>query len=296
MATRIPSLNWLRVFEAAARTGSFARAAERLAMSPPAVSQQIRALEGHLGRPLFDRQAAGVTLTEAGRRLLAVVSDALGRMETAAAEVAAPGQQPLVIGASSTLAVGWLTPRLPRFKATNPDVIVELHGLIGRSERVAAPFPLLIVFGAPPPGMDATRLFGERLFPVAVPELAAGINTTDDLLDHPLIEVADHRKNWAHVLGRDVLPQEANVTYADTTLNAAAMAASGLGLALARPPASDDVITRYGLVPCLPGFEMRGVEDYHVVHTSGVPLSDAAARFLAWVTSEAAATADAQGV
>ncbi len=67
MASRVPSLNWLRVFEAAARTESFARAAEQLNMSGAAVSQQVKALEQHLGAQLFQRQAHAVRLTEAGR-------------------------------------------------------------------------------------------------------------------------------------------------------------------------------------------------------------------------------------
>lgn len=71
----------------AARTENFARAAERLAMSPPAVSQQIRALEDHLGRTLFTRAPSGVALTEAGRSFLVVVGDALGRVEAAADEL-----------------------------------------------------------------------------------------------------------------------------------------------------------------------------------------------------------------
>ena len=77
MARRIPSLNWLRVFEAAARAGSFARAAETLNISPPAVGQQIRALEDHLGRALFERGPQSVMLTEAGRAYLPAGAQAL---------------------------------------------------------------------------------------------------------------------------------------------------------------------------------------------------------------------------
>ena len=106
MARRITSLNWIRVFEAAARTGSFARAAERLAMSPPAVSQQIRALEDHLGPRLFHRAAAGVSLTDDGRSLLSACSGPLAKIQSAAEELARPRQKPLVIGASLMLSVG----------------------------------------------------------------------------------------------------------------------------------------------------------------------------------------------
>ena len=290
MSKRIPSLNWLRVFEAAARSGSFARAAESLAMSPPAVSQQIRALEAHLGRPLFERAAAGVSLTEAGRSLLGVVGEALGRMEMAAASLAAPGRPPLVVGVSLAFSIGWLAPRLPRFTSANPDVTLELHSLLGRPEAPPRTAALWIAFGPPPPGTEGTTLFGERLVPVAHPEIAARVQSLDDALMHPLIEVADHRRNWAQVFGGDVLPGDARVTFVDTTLTALALAGASGGIALARPPASDDLVTRYGLVPCLPDFEVRGIEDYHVLHLSGAPLDPQADAFLSWICAEAAET------
>ena len=74
---RIPSLNWLRVFEAAARHQSFSRAGNDLNMSGPAISQQIKALEGHLDAKLFERGSRAVTLTEAGRAFLPVVRQSL---------------------------------------------------------------------------------------------------------------------------------------------------------------------------------------------------------------------------
>lgn len=290
MTKRIPSLNWLRVFEAAARSGSFARAAESLAMSPPAVSQQIRALEAHLGRPLFERAAAGVSLTEAGRSLLGVVGDALGRMEMAAASLAAPGGPPLVVGVSMAFSVGWLAPRLPRFAAAQPNVTLELYSLLGRPETPPRSATLWVAFGPPPPGTEGQALFGERLQPVAHPGIAARIRTLDDALAHRLIEVADHRRNWAQIFGSDVLPGAAQVTYVDTTLNALALAGARGGIALARPPASDDLVARYGLVPCLPGFDVRGVEEYHVLHSAGTLLDPQARAFLSWICAEAEKT------
>ena len=228
MTKRIPSLNWLRVFEAAARTSSFARAAERLAMSPPAVSQQIRALEDHLGRPLFERAAAGVTLTEAGRSLLLVTSDAIGRMEAAADALSAPSGPPLVIGISQTLYAGWLAPRLPRFVAAHPDLTLEFRSLLG-SETPPRDAALWIAFGQPPPGTESATLFGETLLPVAHPDLAASIRSVGDMLHHPLIEVTDHRKNWAQVLALDVLPSTARVIHVDTTLAALSLSLRGRG-------------------------------------------------------------------
>ena len=287
MADRIPSLNWLRVFEAAARAGSFARAAELLAMSPPAVSQQIRALEGHLGRELFERQAAGVRLTEAGRGLLVVVSESLGRMEAAASALSAPSRSVLVVGVSLAFSIGWLSPRLPHFLQEHPEIRLELHSLIGRSEAPPRHATLWVSFGPPPPGTDATVLFGERLIPVAHPQLASRIRNLDDLRGVTIIEVADHRQNWAQILGSDVVPSSMNILYVDTTLAALSLAASGAGVALARPPATGDLPSRFGLQPCLDDCELPGIEFYHVLHAKDASLSVAARAFKSWLCDEA---------
>ena len=296
MVKRIPSLNWLRVFEASARMGSFARAAERLGMSPPAVSQQIRALEAHLGRPLFDRAPAGVTLTEAGRNLMAGVGDALVQMETAAEAVSAPSGPPLVIGVSMMLSVSWLAPRLSGFVSRNRDITLELHSMLGRPETPPRDAVLWIAFGPPAPGTEATLLFGERLVPVACADVAARIGTRRDLLDHMLIEVADQRKNWGQVFGAEMLPAGARVLYVDTTLAALTLAASGAGIALARPPASDEVMARYGLVPCLPGFELPGIESYFLLHKTDIKLSRKAQAFHTWICAETEETRRTQAI
>ncbi|MEL6294342.1 MAG: LysR family transcriptional regulator [Pseudomonadota bacterium] len=286
MAKRIPSLNWLRVFEAAARTGSFARAAERLAMSAPAVSQQVRALEDHLGLRLFQRAAAGVTLTEAGRSLLVIVSDSLGRIETAVDALSAPKNPPLVIGVSMTLHLGWLGPRLPAFIAANPDIALQFHGLNGRPETPPRDAALWIAFGQPPPGTESVPLFGERLVPVAHPSLAKEIRCPEDMHGYTLIEVLDHRKNWAQVFGLDVLPRTTRMVNVDTTLAALSLAGAGCGLALARPPASDDLVVRNGLVPCMEEFAVEGVESYFLVWPKGARLSVDADAFRKWLIAQ----------
>lgn len=289
MAKRIPSLNWLRVFEAAARTGSFARAAERLSMSPPAVSQQIRALEDHLGRRLFDRAAAGVTLTETGRSLLVVVGESIGRMEAAAETLANPRGPPLVIGVSLMFSAGWLAPRLFGFQDAYPDITLQIQSLVGHPERPSRDAALWVAFGQPPPGTDSVPLFGEQLVPVATPDIAATIAHPTDMLSHTLIEVSDHRKNWAQVLGVDVLPAHAKILHVDTTLTALALASAGCGLALARPPASDHLVGRYGLVPCIDGLAVPGVETYHLLSATGARLSADAHAFQTWLLDEVTA-------
>ena len=227
MAKGTPSLNLIRVFDAAARTGSFARAAQRLAMSAPAVSQQIRALEQHLGRQLFHRDAAGVRLTDEGRALLSACTAPLAQIESATAEFARPRQKTLVIGASLMFSVAWLAPRLPQFLAANPGLRLDLRALHGRPEQAGHDVDIWVAFGPFGPGLVAQRLFGERLTPVATPELAQTIRTRDALLAQHLIEPSAHETTWAHVLGLQVLPTGTRTTKVDNSLAALHLAAAG---------------------------------------------------------------------
>ncbi len=286
---RIPSLNWLRVFEMAARTESFARAADALNMSPPAVSQQIRALEAWLGRDLFERRARSVVLTEAGRTFLPVVGSAIGSVEaTAASLFARGGAEPLIVRVSALLAASWLAPRLPRFLAAHPQVQLSVVAAINDAEFHRPDVDLSIPFGLPPgPGQTGIALMGEVLTPVATPALAAQIRSPQDLLTQSLIEVTSHQANWYRLLpdpaGWSTPPR---FTYTDTTLIALGLAAAGGGIALARAPATDALVAQLGLVPCLPGLQADGVETYSLVFAKSPGPSRAAQAFIDWVVAE----------
>ena len=290
MVRQLTSLNWIRVFEAAARTSSFARAAERLAMSPPAVSQQIRALEEHLGRKLFHRAAAGVSLTDDGRALLSACGAALTRIEAVTDEFARPKQKTLIIGASLMFSVGWLSPRLPEFLAQHPNIRIDLRALTGRPEDPDPDLALWIAFGPYSPGLAASRLFGEELTPVATAAVAARIHNLEDVLDHTLIEPSAHETTWAHVLGRPVLPSSVQTLKVDTTLAALELAAHGGGVALARAPATDHLLDRLGLVPCLDDVSVIGSESYHLLHHENAALTKEARAFMEWVKGKASSS------
>lgn len=283
---RIPSLNWLRVFEAAARAESFARAADVLNMSAPAVSQQIKALEAHLGRQLFTRGPRQVTLTEAGQAFLPAVAQSLHSVELAAENLfGAPRRETLMVQASQMFACGWLAPRLARFRALEPEVQLTLTSGIANEDFLRPGPDLRITFGQPQdPREDGDALFGEVIYPVAKPETAARIAAVEDLTQWPLIEIATHRANWFTLLPRDRPGQR--FLYTDTSSNAFAMAASGQGIALARAPASDALQALYGLVPCLPGLSVSGVQSYALVYPARSALSRAAQAFRGWLLSE----------
>ena len=286
MSSRLPSLNWLRVFEAAARTESFARAAAQLNLSAAAVSQQVKALETQLGTPLFQRHAHAVTLTEAGRAYLPSVQQSLLRLETATTGLFGKSrEQRLFVQSVLLFAHGVLAPGIPAFQDAHPQINLALS-----TGNMVADFAnqftdLQIVFGNPALyGAEGDRLMGEVLYPMAMPEIAAQITTENDLIGHRLIEVSTHRASWPHVFEHLRLSHgQAQYFFADNSLMAAELAAQGAGIALARASASDLVMHRAGLVPCLPDIRVPGQEDYHLVYPDRDALRPAARLFREWL-------------
>ena len=127
MSTRIPSLNWLRVFEAAARHESFARAAIELNMSPAAVSQQVRALEERLGAPLFHRKAHSVHLTDTGRAYLPPVMQSLLTLGSATDGLFGKvRERQLYVQSVLIFAHGILARGLSDFSVKHPGVVLTL--------------------------------------------------------------------------------------------------------------------------------------------------------------------------
>lgn len=321
--TRIPSLNWLRVFEAAARTESFVRAADLLGMSAPAVSQQIKSLESYLGKPLFERGPRSVTLTDAGRAFLPAVQQSFQSVETTAAALfGRPSGEGLTVQASLILACSWLSSRVAKFREAHPEVQLQLTTGNYIDEFRRSDADLRIVFGSGPEiGEEGDRLFGEWLFPVARPEVAAGIHSLQDLLKHRLIEITTHRTGWFQVLqavGRAegterenaeglradrVDMADADICFADTTQLSLTLAAEGYGIALARAPATDRLVELYGLAPCVspewpgfsevtrgkgqPAFAIQGTRAYHLTYPSLSSLRPAGRKFRDWLLSEA---------
>ena len=120
------SLNALRVFEAAARQRGFVRAAEELHVTPGAVSRQIRLLEDQLGVALFERRNRAVFLTDAGGALLAATTQAMALVDQAVKKIRQVNRNVLVVSCEPTIAMKWFIPRLGRFHAQHPDVLVHL--------------------------------------------------------------------------------------------------------------------------------------------------------------------------
>lgn len=169
--SRLP-LTALRVFEAAARRGSFLRAADELAVTPGAVSRQIKALEAELGVRLFERFNRAVRLTEAGAGLAEGVRKGLGVIEAAVDETTSRRSGPLAVTTMHSLAARWLVPRLHLFHERHPDVQVLISASDAMVDLVRDRIDLAVRFGRGPfPGLAATKLMDAPVFPVCSPRL-----------------------------------------------------------------------------------------------------------------------------
>src|SRR5207302_4240953 len=129
---RLPNLNALRAFEAAARRLSFSLAAEELGVTQGAISRQIRVLETYLGLVLFRRLTRAIRLTEHGKVYVSVIRDCFDRMEQATLRVRLDAERKiLIVNSLPTLGMHFVIPRLPQFNAAHPDIEVRMVMSIG---------------------------------------------------------------------------------------------------------------------------------------------------------------------
>lgn len=130
--SRLPPLNALRAFEAAARLGSFTLAAQELCVTPGAISRQIKTLEDHFGQALFSRGHRLVTLTEAGARYATLIAGPFAELARAGEVLRREaGHLEIRLDCLPTLAMHWLLPRLENFHAAHPDLDVTMQTSIG---------------------------------------------------------------------------------------------------------------------------------------------------------------------
>ena len=240
MRPRLPPLNALKAFEAAARHESFTRAAEELCVTQGAVSHQVKALETELAIKLFSRERQRLIITEAGRDYLAVIRDALDRIATGTERLLQrQNAGVLTVSTSPDFAAKWLVHRLGHFAEAHSGIDLRVSATMHHVDFAREEVDLAVRHGDGNwPGLDATRLCTERLFAVCSPKLLSGrrrIGGVADILRFPLIHL-DSRSDWADWL-RGVGIDDADVTHGPV-LNRASMvidaAINGQGVALAR--------------------------------------------------------------
>lgn len=280
MSSLLPSLNWLRVFEAAARHASFARAGRELNMSAAAVSQQISALETSLGRPLFNRTANGVRLTTEGGDFLPTVQVALASVEGKASALFSRRKiEPVTLFASQLMAMSWLPRVLADFERDNPSLQVDLI-MEGSQRRVTA--DLSIRFGEEPqlarhPGW----LMGLSHVVMCRAQDLPQLRTLDDVLAHRLFDVASHAVGWSAMLHRSLGPMHGHrprIEAVDTTPLALMMVSQGLGLAIGHLPVCAPMAAALNLAVCRLLPTTPGPGNYYLEHASDRPLRPATQR------------------
>jgi LysR family glycine cleavage system transcriptional activator len=239
MPRRLPTLNALKAFEAAARHESFTRAAEELFVTQGAVSHQVKALEAELGLKLFNRERQRLVITEAGRAYLLVVRDAFDRIADGTERLLQRQRGgSLVVSTSPNFAAKWLVHRLGRFAEAHPDIDLTVNASRQHVDFAREDIDVAIRHGDKgTSGLHVARLCAEEIFPVCSPRILAKtpIRNPSDLGRHTLLHVAD-RKGWSEWLAfagaKDVDPSRGPV------LNEASMAidaaVDGQGIVLAR--------------------------------------------------------------
>ena len=198
--TPLPPLQCLIAFEAAVRHASFTKAAAELHLTQSAISRQIQQLEEFLGRSLFVREHRSLRLTIAGEQYAAQVHHLLTQCAQATHDVMKPyGDLELTIACSSGVALLWLTPRLPDFRAAYPNIKLRLIVRDGLASMSPAEFDVGVYYvrQQAPAEYTARRLFDEEVFPVCAPGYLAG-RTLDaaDLANETLLRLEDGQRQW----------------------------------------------------------------------------------------------------
>jgi LysR family glycine cleavage system transcriptional activator len=200
MTRRLPSLNAMRAFEAAARHLSFSRAADELNVTKAAVSHQVKALEDDLGMPLFKRLNRALELTAQGQALFPAVKEAIDILTAAVARLHTQDQAgELTVTTMDSFAVGWLVPRLGRFRKEHPDIDVRIATSDERVDFDRVQVDLGIRYGAGDwPGLSVERLMTEEVFPVCAPSMLRSgppLERPADLKNPTLLH-DDMREDW----------------------------------------------------------------------------------------------------
>ena len=186
------ALTALRAFEAAARLGSFAQAAQELGVTPGAVTAHVKGLEAALGAPLFTRTPRGVTLTAVGQRALPGFTDAFDALGAALHTLRAEAVPRTVhIATLPAVAQLWLSPRLPALRRAAPEITISITAMEAPPNLKRAPYDLSLFFAS-----QGTLIAKDVIFPVCTPALAARLTHPQDLLHLPCLADARWAQDW----------------------------------------------------------------------------------------------------
>ena len=254
---RLPSLNGLRAFEAAARHLSFTRAASELNVTQTAISHQIKRLEDELGLRLFVRQNRALTLTPQARDYLPLVRAAFDDLRLATERlVRKDNAKVLTVSTLASLAAKWLLPRLTAFQEAHPGIDVRITTSMSLVDFRKDDVDAAIRYGRGHwPGVRAEWLMADELFPVCSPALLQGdrpLRCPEDLAHHTLLQASggydDDWRLWLTAAGLPVeMSRQSRLSF-DLSLMTVQAAIDGLGVAIGRTSYVQDDIAKGRLV------------------------------------------------
>jgi LysR family glycine cleavage system transcriptional activator len=297
---RLPPLNALRAFEAAARHLNFSRAADELAVTPGAVSQQIQNLEDYVGAALFKRTPKGLLLTDAAQTALPALREAFDRLaEAASLLTAAVDGRRLTVSVAPSFAAKWLVPRLGLFEAEHPLVDVWLSADMEVVDFALGEIDLAIRYGAGRyPGLEVVKLMSETVIPVASPAFleANPLRDPSDLVHHILLhdgspDADDSCPDWAMWLaarGIKGVDGARGPRFNQSSLVIEA-AVGGRGVALAKRALAQADLDAGRLVAPLQIAATEVDFAYYVVHPKAKGRLPQVKAFVTWITAQAAA-------
>ena len=208
--SRLPPLNAIKAFEAAARLGSFTRAAEELNVTHGAVSRQVRLLEDWLGTRLFLRTSRNAVPTQVGKDLLAEAGPALDRLAAVSQRLRepTPAAQLLRVSALPTFAMRWLIPRLPEFQRDHPGLELRIVTASTPAEQFRMDVEAVISGPSRQSGWVGKPFLREARLPVLSPDLMekSPLQTPSDLERHTLLHAATLREAWPRWLAAANIP------------------------------------------------------------------------------------------
>ncbi len=291
---RLPPLNAVRAFDAVARLGSVRAAAEQLAVTPAAGSQQLRVLDAHLGIALVQKQGRGLTLTDPGRTWHGEIARHL-RAIALAAERVRPGRRVVQVTVVQSFGSRWLMPRLTKFTGREPEIEVRIDASPVLADLARDPFDLAIREGRGVyPEAEAVRLFALEFVPVATPAVLRKLRRRDGGLDWSrarlLHEVSyDYWPDWIAMAGVGDVDVARGLFFSHTML-ALDAACEGQGVALSPLPLAERELARGTLEIADPRAYAPGTGIWLAWPRKGLrTLSPAATAFRDWVIEEARA-------
>lgn len=188
-----PSLNALRAFESAARLNGFSKAAEELCVSPGAIAQHIKTLEGWAGAALFDRHARGINLTALGQDVLDPLGHAFDQMGQAVQTLRTRADPHHIhIAALPAIAQLWLSHRLPDIRAAMPHVTLSISALENPPNLMRDPYDLSIFVIE----NTSEHIENDEVFPVCAPGVAAKISGVTDIFSWPCLADSTWNNDW----------------------------------------------------------------------------------------------------